>query len=263
MLENRIKIVFFDIDWTLYDHRTQQFIESGIRSIKKLRKKGILVYLATARSMSSIRYMNILDLIEVDGIIAYNGGYVITKNKEVLIKTKLKKKVIEDLISLAKENDLSLHLIEEDEAYLVTPYNKDLEEYSKAYKEERLEIKEYDPSKEIMGAIIYAHRDRNIDNYFDKIKTHRFRYCKLAVEFLDTICLKGDGVKAVLDYHGLSKDEAMCFGDNFNDIDMFNNVTWSVAVGNAKQELKDVAWFVTTPIEKHGIRKALKKFKVI
>ena len=51
-------------------------------------------------------------------------------------------------------------------------------------------------------------------------------------------CGKGNAVNAVLNYYGLSKDEAIAFGDGRNDIEMLEAVGTGVAMGNAIDEVK-------------------------
>ncbi len=261
MRNKEIKIAFFDIDWTLYDHKAHRFTPSSIRAIKRLNKLGVKVIIATARPISSMTFLGVFKNFKVDGVISYGGGYVKYQDTE-LIKNIVKKEKILEFIKIAKYNDVCLELINVDTAYLVTPMNDALKEYSRIYKEEPLCVKEYDETKDVVGGVLYLKED--YDHLFKDIKeTHLNRYCALAIEFLNKEYKKGDGVKAVLNHLNLNKENAICFGDDLNDIDMFNECKYSVAMGNGKPELKEVSYFVTSRIEKHGIKKGLKKFKVI
>lgn len=57
--------------------------------------------------------------------------------------------------------------------------------------------------------------------------------------------------------------EIMAFGDHYNDIEMLKGVGIGVAMGNAKNEVKQVADFVTNTNEKNGIYEALKQYGLI
>ena len=61
----------------------------------------------------------------------------------------------------------------------------------------------------------------------------------------------------------LNKNEAMAFGDDINDIPMFEKVRYGICMGNGKEEAKKEAFFVTDNIENDGLYKALKHFEVI
>ena len=69
------------------------------------------------------------------------------------------------------------------------------------------------------------------------------------------ICLKELGEKI-----GIDTDEMMAFGDERNDISMFDIVGTAVAMGNGSQEAKDHADFVTASNDDDGIAKALDKY---
>ena len=40
MHSNQIKIIFVDVDWTLYDHKRKGYNKSGLRAINKAHKKA-------------------------------------------------------------------------------------------------------------------------------------------------------------------------------------------------------------------------------
>ena len=64
---------------------------------------------------------------------------------------------------------------------------------------------------------------------------------------------KGAGIRKVLAYYGLTPEDAMAFGDGNNDIEMFQAVGHSVAMGNASADLKAIASEVCRPCAEDGI----------
>ena len=61
----------------------------------------------------------------------------------------------------------------------------------------------------------------------------------------------------------ISLEETMAFGDGHNDIDMLKLVNIGVAMGNAKDEVKEAADEVTDDIDHDGIYQALKRHHII
>ena len=59
-----------------------------------------------------------------------------------------------------------------------------------------------------------------------------------AADIIPLECGKGNAVRAVLQHFGVTKEEAIAFGDGFNDIEMLEAVGTGVAMGNAKDEIK-------------------------
>jgi hypothetical protein len=52
----------------------------------------------------------------------------------------------------------------------------------------------------------------------------------------------------------------MAFGDYYNDIEMLNEAGVSIAMGNAKKEIKEIAKYTTDTNDNNGIAKAINKF---
>jgi len=67
----------------------------------------------------------------------------------------------------------------------------------------------------------------------------------------------------MLDYFGISLEESMAFGDGGNDVLMLKHVGIGVVMGNAEDEVKLAADYVTDSVDEDGIEKALRHFGVI
>jgi Cof subfamily protein (haloacid dehalogenase superfamily) len=71
---------------------------------------------------------------------------------------------------------------------------------------------------------------------------------------------KADGVEAALGHLGIDWSEALAIGDYHNDIEMVRRAAVGVAMGNAVDELKAAADFVTTDRDEDGMAVALEQF---
>ena len=74
---------------------------------------------------------------------------------------------------------------------------------------------------------------------------------------------KSYGMRKYLELHGLSRKDTIAFGDGPNDLDMIEYAGIGVAMGNARQKLKDVADYVTKDISDNGIQYAMEHFGLI
>lgn len=81
------------------------------------------------------------------------------------------------------------------------------------------------------------------------------------------ICCKGInksyGMEKYLEYVGLTRKDAIAFGDGPNDLDMLSFAETGVAMGNGLEEVKKLADFVTKDIDENGIAFALKELGLI
>ena len=74
-----------------------------------------------------------------------------------------------------------------------------------------------------------------------------------AADIIPLECGKGNAVHAVLQHFGFTKEEAIAFGDGFNDIEMLEAVGTGVAMGNAKDEIKAHATCTCRSVEEDGV----------
>ena len=74
---------------------------------------------------------------------------------------------------------------------------------------------------------------------------------------------KGDGIKKILSLLDKYDCETFAFGDGSNDRCMFKAVTHKIAMGNAIDELKNEASYVTKPFDEDGIVHALHHFHIL
>ena len=81
----------------------------------------------------------------------------------------------------------------------------------------------------------------------------------VTLDLLDSIgCDKGTALSAVSQALNIPKENTYAFGDGHNDLCMFREAGHRIAMGNAVEELKAQADFVTTPILADGVRNGLK-----
>lgn len=56
---------------------------------------------------------------------------------------------------------------------------------------------------------------------------------------------------------GIDPDEIVYFGDSLNDLPVFENLPYAVAMGNARSEIKQLAWKTTTSNAEDGVARFL------
>jgi Cof subfamily protein (haloacid dehalogenase superfamily) len=71
---------------------------------------------------------------------------------------------------------------------------------------------------------------------------------------------KGNALLELCRYLQIDPSQTMAFGDGLNDLTMLKTAGIGVAMGNAAQQLKDVADFVTDTNDNDGVAKAIGRF---
>ena len=77
---------------------------------------------------------------------------------------------------------------------------------------------------------------------------------------METSGSKSNAVKFISGRLGLTSGEIIAMGDNYNDREMIQIAGMGVAMGNAPDEIKAAADYVTDTNNNDGVRLALEKF---
>ena len=89
------------------------------------------------------------------------------------------------------------------------------------------------------------------------------RWCD---DFCDVMPVGGGkpvGVRAMCERHGIALSEAIAFGDGGNDISMLRCVGTGIAMGNAREGVKEAADMVTTSVDDDGIWNACRELGLV
>ena len=245
-----IKAVFFDIDGTLVSFKTHRVPDSTKRAIAILRAKGIRVFIASGRQLLAI---NNLEDLQFDGYVTLNGGYCIVGEK-VIYKHSMPS---EDMVSLVRYM--------EENAFYINYTNERTNEVF------RLLNFPQPPSLPLREAVegevfqLVAFFTKEQENAIMAAMPHceATRWNPLFSDIIPKGSSKQVGVDKMLDYFGISLEESMAFGDGGNDVLMLKHVGIGVAMGNAEDEVKLAADYVTDSVDEDGIEKALRYFGVI
>jgi Cof subfamily protein (haloacid dehalogenase superfamily) len=87
----------------------------------------------------------------------------------------------------------------------------------------------------------------------DQIYTRSWRDPFDVVEIIPIGVSKATGLRKIQQHYGISPLRIMAFGDEMNDLEMFNYASISVAMGNANPALLPHATYITDDCENEGI----------
>jgi len=249
------KIVFFDIDGTLITSPEKIMPESTKKALNLLHKNGILVFIATGRAYWYADFMN--EYFDFDGYLCCNGQYCVDKNKNILFRSNISSKSVNEFINYATEQNELVEFVDEKNRYVL----KDIK--TRGWHPVTSITAEELRKKDIL--LINIFNDLNKDQKLQK----RFFECQIVRwidSFADVYPLDGGkniGIKKILEIYNLDLKNTVAFGDGGNDVGMLKYVPNSIAMGNAKAFVKESATYVTDSIEKDGVYNALKRLKLI
>ncbi|MFA5236033.1 MAG: Cof-type HAD-IIB family hydrolase [Bacilli bacterium] len=262
-MDQKIKLVVTDIDQTLFSHKYKRVPESAIKAFKQLQNRGIKVFLASGRNRYLIGKVGVLDYVKPDGYITMNGANAIIDDK-IIYRYPLPEDEVDMLIKFSKRLKFGLTLIEEAEGHINYVDERVIhahEKYGTRFPQPRTFPDHYD--RTIYQAICFC--DELDESLFLPHMTtcKSARWDEYAVDIMPKDSDKAKGILAVLEYYGWGPENCMALGDNPNDIEMMNFAGISVAMGNAKPEVKREADFITADIDDDGWAKAMRHFGLI
>lgn len=259
-------VIFFDIDGTLVDEKTQILPQSACDAIHALVARGHIPVVNTGRPYSHLDPR--IRALPFAGWICAGGQEILLQDKW-LKKEAIPEQWLPDVIRQVRAHGLQVVYEAEGGFYLdeTHPYQH--------------------PEIEFQCALIRRHGgyvrylEEGIEHAFVKFCTFDApggRRMEFAAAVEDRfVCIqrrgmiellvkgnsKAAGLRFVLQEMGCPIEDTMAFGDSANDLPMFDAVATSVCMGGGAPEAKAAANYVTTAVLDDGIANALRHYGLL
>lgn len=255
--EFRKKYFFFDIDGTIAIGMPKYIPESTEYALNKLKEKGHFISVATGRLYTMTKPF--CDQFGISNMVT-DGGFGTVLNGQVDIKP-LDRQMMIDIVDVFEEKNIPWAICMADERVWHTRtkkfydiMEKDKMNYMDTVIDPKLDIRKV---KDIFKgfACINPEEEAGLEALKNVTYT-RYRPGYIVIEPDD----KSLGIRKIMDLMGIEDQDVVVFGDNTNDIKMFRPEWTSIAMGNAVEELKKIADFVTKDADDGGIEYACRHF---
>lgn len=252
------KIVFFDIDGTLWDENNY-IPPSTKEAILKLRENGHLSFINTGRARSFVRSKELLGL-GFDGIVSACATRI-EYHDEVVFYHRLDNELVERTLKTIRgfgfrpilEGVHHLYMDDEDfdEDFYGLKVRQEMGEDLRTIKDEwgRWEI----------SKMSCATEECDVEGCYEAVKAdfdfmiHNPQVVEMVPKGFD----KGVGIKKVCEILNVPMEDTIAIGDSINDLEMLETAGFSVCMGNGAPKAKEISDYVTAPLHEDGIYKAL------
>lgn len=274
------KVVFFDIDGTIWDWKGV-IPQSTKDAIAKLKANGHIPIICTGRATGHVTSEELLSM-GFAGMIAACGAYV-EYDGEILFNNLLDDDELEKVVNLSIEYNVPI-VVEGEVKHWVTPNGFENDEFvDRIYKDMGENAVPLQGFFEGMKASKFAGDVIRISD-FEKFKagipdTIHFIEHSLVQgvkesagadnEILGTFegvrkgISKAHGIEMICNHLGIEPKDTYAVGDSNNDYEMIQFVGTGIAMGDGAEVLKKAADYVTTPLWEDGIQNALSHFGLI
>lgn len=253
---NNNKVVFIDYDGTLYSRKNNKIYEEVYTLLEKCKNNNIDVFLSTGRTMLYLQNdPRLLSLIK--GVIGANGTFIKLEN-EYLYNNFINKEEVYKFFDYTKEHNLSITCFGKNVAYVRF---LDLNQYEGFKYYNPMKMIEIDNKEEITEEIelicLYAPYEEIEPVIPHFLNLQIYKWGASGADVIVKGPSKGSAIKEVIKYFNYNIENTYGIGDGINDIEMFKTVKYSIAMGNAADEIKAQALKITDSLDNRGLEKVL------
>ncbi|MFV0479245.1 MAG: Cof-type HAD-IIB family hydrolase [Anaerorhabdus sp.] len=272
-----IKVLVCDIDGTMIPYERNHVSTTLKKAILTAKENGLEFLIATGRHYSYIHPSLFSDL-HPDYVVTINGACFNKADGTIIQMFPFNEKDVLALREIALANNIGLGFKFPND--IVSYANHDIfctgylahkkEEFDALTEEFKHKILENNPEDDYhlkyglpLGCFIIA--DEALIETIKPLFPHLVFSWSFTNGFdiFSKETTKARSIESFLNLKGFTWENVIVFGDAENDLDMIKKAKIGVAMGNAKENVKKEADFVTTSVHDDGIVNALQHFKLI
>ena len=269
---NKYKLLALDMDGTLLNSE-KKISSKTLQAITELSKSGVNVVLSTGRGLAELNdYKDEFKFLNYGVLIS--GGLVYDfKNKKSIAEHPLSEKQMLAMLESAKIENAMVHLLTLNESIandsdIEQMENFQMEIYQNMFRENCRRCDDFEKYiRENVGKILkFNIYHRSSESRLKSFK--RLENLDLTFSFVEGTSLEGSpkniskasGLLELCRFLNIDISETVAVGDAQNDTEILKTVGLAVAMGNASDEIKKIADFVTDDNDHDGIAKIVEKY---
>ena len=269
---NNYKLIVTDMDGTVLgaDH---QLTKENKRALKEAEKMGIKIVFATGRFHESAKVHG--DFLEhVMPIISSNGSIIKhPETNEVIYSNSIDKDTCLQIIDILDNHNLRYQVYTDE--IILQKYDTEEEKQmminyiKKVFSDKTEIIFKKDLREELVDKNVLKFNVMELEkvDLLDKAKEDLKKLENTEVtsswnnnlEIMSQGSNKGNAVEFLAGLLNIDRENIIAFGDNYNDMSMLEYVGTGVAMGNAEEDVKKIASYITDKNHEDGVAKALDK----
>ncbi|MCM1314324.1 MAG: Cof-type HAD-IIB family hydrolase [Prevotella sp.] len=262
------RLYITDLDGTLLNSKGEVSGNTG-KIINSLTEKGIYFTFATARSVYSAKSITAGLNINIPYILM-NGVSIYNPENNTYVKNEyIPPEISSEIIRVFRENNVRCFMYRIQDNILTAYFTEITSQVMESFAESRkknynkpfvqcADLADIADSKTIYFNTTGEYEEiLSVKNSIGNIKDINYAfYCdtytgKYFLEIFSGNASKASGIKYLRNRYEF--EEVICFGDNLNDVTMFEEADIKIAVGNAVPELKEMADFITSENDRDGV----------
>ena len=282
-----MKLIATDLDGTLLNSK-HEISRENIEALKLAQEKGAEITIATGRTYADASAICKKANISAH-IISNNGSLVHSKDGQILKASTINKKCIKEVLNWLNDNkyfyevctgkNIFLHsnaqIVLENDFYKAKIKDSSLSTgilnhmTNLIFSQEGVEL--IDDINDIINADLDYCSITAVSFDKDKLKKGRELFSnqqelslvissEFNFEMVDINASKGNSLEYLANHLNINLKDVVAIGDNYNDISMFKKAGISVAMGNSKEDIKQICSYVSISNDLNGVAHAINEF---
>lgn len=264
-MKKKPKLILCDIDGTLID--STQAVTPAFEELRKLITEHHLCFsLASARSLE-LQQMYV-DALDIKGPLLINNGAGARENGKVIWDEFLPPLCVKEAVLEANKRDMAIFFCwgDHETVYRHNAYiQREIDLYNR-YNHFYIPLASEWPSLKLERVMITdPEKNGRVDEIIPFLKPYedQLQIVRNDARHLDIMkkgITKGSSIKRLAEYLHIELGDIMAIGDGINDMEMIRMVGTGAAVGNACEELKQIADYVCEANNTYGVIEAVRRF---
>ncbi|MFC2034914.1 Cof-type HAD-IIB family hydrolase [Chloroflexota bacterium] len=270
-INDTYKLFVVDIDGTLLN-RNGTISAEDKEALARVKDSGIKVSLSTGRVMQAS--LRIIKQLSLSGYHMFFDGALVGSLEgggEVYLKP-ISGELVRQIVEFAHRSEMTFDL------YSVTHYFVERETWATDIRREFFGLQPtvvdfvglWQKERIIKGTLVVcsAEERAKADSFYLRFKDMlSFSWTKTPaypkVDFINVLAphvSKGVALEALASFLGIPLKEVVAVGDGANDFSLLSKAGLAIAMGNAPDELKAIADYITLDVDHNGVATAINKF---
>ena len=257
-----IKLIVADLDGTLL--KSDKSLDDNIKDV--ISGQDYKFTIASGRSMILVK--NFISELNIDLPYITNNGAEIYQSDACVKQYSIPDEEVRFILKQVQEFDLECHANAENCIYtmgkidLILPFRKRFEGVLPIVDNASI----HEVCANTINKIMCIDRNLNkVQEFANKINLYcEHVHCERAegnaFVMVNRQASKGLALKNLLKLLHISLEEVVVFGDNYNDVSMFEAAKYSVCMENADNDVKDKATFICSSNDMNGVSDFIQKY---
>ncbi|WP_257350779.1 HAD family hydrolase [Pseudalkalibacillus decolorationis] len=250
--------IVLDLDGTLLNSN-KEVTKGNLNAILSCHRLGVKPIIATARPPRSVKKFLPDELINVCAFVFYNGGFVVDKElgieEHYPIAQHQTAEVLKQILELSPSCNISIEVKD------VWYANKEVTDSTFFNLSTHPMILETERLGKLTATkiLVSGFEENDLKSFCSQDLNIVVTDGGKLIQIMNLNVSKTSGISTLCKHFKIDQSSLIVFGDDTNDLDMFNNCGYTVAMGNAIAELKQIADEITETNDQDGVRVVLEK----